>query len=90
MRQNELEKRLKKINPHFNIRQHNNIQGANDGLYFGNLNICAVPSGHIWQNKCYNYQGLFGVVHRSLEELTDLLLNRGLITYRDKLTLLRP
>ena len=86
----ELEKKLKNINRLFNIHKHNSKWGHNEGLYFGNKRVCALPSGHIWYNRHKCYKNMHGVAHRTLLQLIELLLNRGLIRPVDRRSLIRP
>lgn len=89
MHPRQLEKLLKELNPRLNIKRYWDKIGFNDGVYYGNQLICAIHSGYVYLEKHEEHKHLFGVPHRSLEGLFDILYKEGYIKYRDRFRLIR-
>ena len=90
MNPSHLEKKLKKLDRHFNIRHHSRTDLAGDGLYYGNKFICTIPAGHIYPLDIKEYVGIIKTVpHRSIQGLVRFLIREGVLTERHKAYLMR-
>lgn len=84
MHPDDLNEKLQSINPLLGIRRYWRKDGANDGVYYGNEYICAVPAGYVYLQKVPEYHNMFGIPHRSIENLVDILVNRHYIEWWDR------
>lgn len=89
MHPKKLDETLKELNPHLTVRRYWNKRGTNDGIYFGEKYICALPSGYVFIEKVNEYHNMFNVPHRSLLNLFDILWKGRYINWRDRWKLLQ-